>query len=164
MTDSEATDTATIPEGYVRMPEGLGFGDRLQPLYRRVSERDLSLGFVVGPQHVNMMGICHGGALMTLADMAAASSLHLGRGEAAPAPTINLTFDFQSPGRLGRWLHTRADNLDVKRRFGFSSGVVLDGDTIVMRYSGSFYFPSQESGLSASREAIQVLLGDDAPF
>ena len=157
---------AQVPNGYSRMPEGLGFGDRLQPLYRRIDGRDVSFGFVVGPQHVNLMGICHGGALMTLADIAAATSIHLLRETPAPSPTINLSFDFQSAGRAGRWLHTRADHVDPRRHFGFCTGVVLDEDRVVMRYSGTFYNavdrvrgPGDEQA-----KAMRILTGDDAPF
>ncbi len=155
-----------IPEGYERMPEGLGFGDRLQPLYRRIEGRDVSFGFVVGPQHINLMGICHGGALMTLADIAAATSIHLRRERPVPSPTINLSFDFQSPGRAGRWLHTRADHVDPRKHFGFCTGVILDEDRVVLRYSGTFYnagdrVPEPGSELS---KAFGILTGDDAPF
>jgi uncharacterized protein (TIGR00369 family) len=162
----EPTPEVRIPDGYKRMPEGLGFGDRLQPLYRRIDGRDVSFGFVVGPQHVNLMGICHGGALMTLADIAAATSLHLRRDKPAPSPTINLSFDFQSPGRAGRWLHTRADHVDPRRQFGFCTGVILDGDKIVLRYSGTFYHAADRVSASAAEQAkaMSILTGDDAPF
>lgn len=159
-----ATVSAEVPAGYVLMDRGLGFGDHLRPFYRRVSGQDSSLGFVVGPQHVNLMGICHGGALMTLADMAAAVSLHVRCDKPRPAPTINLSFDFMSPGLPGRWLHTRTDHVDMKRRFGFTSGVVLDGETVIMRYSGTFYLPSAESTLGTNPDAMNHLLGDDAPL
>ena len=156
----------TPPMGFERMPEGLGFGDRLQPFYRRVVDGDASFGFFVAPQHLNMMGICHGGALMTLADIAAATSIHLRRERPAPSPTINLSFDFQSPGRAGHWLQTRADHVDLKRHFGFCTGVILDGDTVVLRYSGTFYNAERrvEPGSPEQARAMAALLGDDAPL
>jgi len=158
--------TATIPDGYKPMPEGLGFTDRLQPVYRRIDGRDVSFGFIVATQHLNLMGICHGGALMTLADVAAATSIHLRRDKPAPSPTINLSFDFQSPGREGRWLHTRADHVDLKRRFGFCTGVILDGERVVLRYSGTFYNAEEapQSGSPEQARAMALLMGDDAPL
>jgi uncharacterized protein (TIGR00369 family) len=161
------TDTPrTPPEGFERMPEGLGFGDRLQPFYRRVTGRDVSFGFFVASQHLNMMGICHGGALMTLADIAAATSIHLRRDRPAPSPTINLSFDFQSPGMAGHWLQSRADHVDLKRRFGFCTGVILDGDTVVLRYSGTFYNAERPAAATSPEQAraMAALLGDDAPL
>ena len=152
-----------VPEGFEQLPEGLGFGDRLQPFYRRIQGREVSFGFFVASQHLNLMGICHGGALMTLADIAAATSIHLLRDQPAPSPTINLSFDFMAPGREGRWLETRADHVQVKRRFGFCSGAIYDGDTPVLRYSGAFYFPDHEgidvAGGTAGKMAL--LTGDD---
>ncbi len=157
---------AAVPDGYELMPEGLGFADRLQPFYRRREGRSVSFGFFVATQHLNMMGICHGGALMTLADVAAATSIHLLRDVPAPSPTINLSFDFQSPGRHGHWLHTQADHVDLKRRFGFCSGVILDGEKIVLRYSGTFLngeATAVEDGAERAR-VMSLLTGDDAPL
>ncbi|MEM8941787.1 MAG: PaaI family thioesterase [Pseudomonadota bacterium] len=135
------------PQGYERVPEGIGFGDRLQPLYRLLANGTVSFGFFVANQHLNMMGICHGGALMTLADIAAAGSLYHARNSSSPAPTINLSFDFLNPARRGRWICSRADLVEPKGRFGFCSGVLLDGDQTVLRYSGVYYH-----GKAASEE------------
>lgn len=157
---------AAVPEGYEPMPEGLGFADRLRPFYRRRRGREVSFGLLVDTQHLNMMGICHGGALMTLADVAAATSIHVMRDAPAPSPTINLSFDFQSPGRKGHWLHTQADHVDLKRRFGFCSGVILDGEKIVLRFSGTFLHgeaPTPEEG-QARAKVMSLLMGDDAPL
>jgi uncharacterized protein (TIGR00369 family) len=136
----------TPPPGYEPVPSGLGFSDRLQPYYRRIDGDDVSLGFFVEEQHLNLMGIVHGGALMTLADIAAANSINVQRGELRPSPTINLSFDFQSPGLEGHWLHTRSDTVTVKNRFGYCNGLILDGETVVLRYSGIFYFPEKGFG------------------
>ena len=43
------------------------------------------------------MGICHGGVLMTLADIAAANGVNVARG-AGGQPTINLAVDFYFGG------------------------------------------------------------------
>lgn len=153
-----------VPEGYQRVPSKLGFSDRLQPYYRRVDGDDVSFGFFVDEQHLNLMGICHGGALMTLADVAAAGSLNRLRDKPAAMPTINLSFDFQSPGRSGHWLHTRADTVQLRRRFGFCSGLVLDDEKVVMRYSGVFYLPEHPMGdVALAERAVQALSGDGMP-
>lgn len=161
--DRTTTDDSDmiVPEGFELMPAGLGFGDNLQPFYRKVVDREVSFGFHVAEQHLNLMGICHGGALMTLADIAAATSIHALRDKPAPSPTINMSFDFQSAGKAGHWLQTRADNVQIKRQFGFCSGVILDGEQVVLRYNGTFYF-AQPRGDLGSR-AMSILVGDDAP-
>jgi uncharacterized protein (TIGR00369 family) len=147
-----------IPEGFERMPEGLGFTDILQPLYRRVRDGQVALGMFVQDNHTNMLQICHGGVLMTLADVAAASAVNHAREKVAGAPTINLSFDFIAAARVGDWLQAQADRVTVKRRFGFSSGVVESGERIIMRFSGNFYLPEHD-GFKADLKGIARLHG-----
>ena len=128
------------PDGFVELPEGLGFTDVLRPLYRREGDPP-AIGMFVQEQHVNLINICHGGVIMTLADVAAAWGVNSARGEVAPAPTLNLGFDFISAAREGDWLEASADRVTVKKRVGFSSGVVTSGDKVIARFSGTFYLP-----------------------
>lgn len=129
-----------VPEGFVELPEGLGFTDVLRPVYRREGSPP-TIGMFVQSQHTNLISICHGGVLMTLADVGAAWAINDSRGEPAPAPTLNLSFDFISAAREGDWIEAQADRVTVKRRVGFSSGVITSGDKVIMRFSGTFYLP-----------------------
>ncbi len=140
------TDTSidTIPDGFVRIPEGLGFSDNLQPSYRRVKDDSISIGLLVEQQHGNLLGICHGGVLMTLADVAAANGVHVARGVLAGNPTINLAVDFISAARLGQWIQADVQQVTVKRRFAFSSGVIVNRDGVVARFNGTFYLPDHK--------------------
>lgn len=137
-------EPTTVPEGFEQLPSGLGFNDVLQPVYQRLRDGELSMGMVVLQSHCNMMGICHGGVLMTLADLAAASAIHHQRGELSPCPTINMSVDFISPGELGAWLAVSFEQVTVKRRFGFSSGVITSDADIVARFNGTFYLPGHK--------------------
>jgi uncharacterized protein (TIGR00369 family) len=128
------------PEGFEELPEGLGFTDVLRPLFRREGEHP-TIGMFVREPHVNLIDICHGGVIMTLADVAAAWGVNSARGEALPAPTLNLGFDFISAAKEGDWLEAQADRVTVKKRVGFSSGVVTSGDRVIARFSGTFYLP-----------------------
>ena len=131
----------TIPQGFERLPEGLGFTDSLQPIYRRVVDNEISLGLVVAKQHINTMGLCHGGVLMTLADVTAATGANLAQGVMAGSPTINLNIDFISAARQGQWLQAQAEHVSVKRRFGFCSGGIYNSAGVVARFSATVYFP-----------------------
>ncbi|WP_241505740.1 PaaI family thioesterase [Parahaliea mediterranea] len=135
---------APVPEGFEQVPRGMGFTDNLQPFYRRVSAEGVTFGLYVDKQHANMMGICHGGALMTLADIAAASGVNHARGEMGGNPTINLSLDFISAGKQGDWLEARNSEVTVRRRFGFCSGLIVSERGIVARYSGTFYLPDHD--------------------
>jgi len=127
------------PPGFEKLREGFGFADVLQPLYRRAGDTP-AMGMYVRERHINTLGICHGGVLMTLADIVASLSVWRARGRNAGNPTINLSFDFIAAAREGDWIQAEADRVTVKRNVGFSSGVVTSGDGgIVCRFSGGFY-------------------------
>ena len=130
-----------IPEGFEPLPEGLGFTDTLKPCYRKQEGDSMVFGLRIEKQHGNMMGICHGGVLMTLADIAAASCANMARGIIAGAPTINLSMDFISAARQGQWIEARSEGVTIKRLFGFSRGVIVGSRGVVARYNTTFYFP-----------------------
>ncbi|TXS95916.1 PaaI family thioesterase [Parahaliea maris] len=126
------------------MPTGFGYTDTLQPFYRHVTAEEVAFGLHVCSQHANSMGICHGGVLMTMADIAAASGVNHARGELGGSPTINLSLDFISAGKLGDWLEARISEVTVKRRFGFCNGLISNERGIVARFNGTFYLPDHE--------------------
>ncbi|MEH6588248.1 MAG: PaaI family thioesterase [Halioglobus sp.] len=136
-----------VPDGFKPLPEGLGFTDNLKPCYRRLQAEELSFGLLVAQQHSNSMGICHGGALMTLADIAAASWANMARGIIAGAPTINLSMDFISAAKQGQWIEAQLEGVSLKRLFGFSRGVIVNSKGVVARFNATFYFPDHP-GLS----------------
>lgn len=153
-------DEFTVPDGFFELPEGLGFTDFLRPVYRRNPgpERGLCLAMRVQPQHGNMIGICHNGVLMTLADIAAAQAVNFARDKVAGSPTISLTFDFVSAAREGDWIEAESERVDLKRVFAFASGVIRCGDKIILRYSGNIYTPDHE-GFDGHIENIARLHG-----
>jgi uncharacterized protein (TIGR00369 family) len=153
---SEAT-VEQPAEGFVAIPEGLGFSDCLQPIYRRIEGGSVSIGLVVDSQHSNSMGICHGGALSTLADIAAATGVNVASERRGGTPTINLAMDFISAARMGQWIQADIHLVTVKRRFGFSSGAIVSAEGVVARFNGTFYLPEHKGMVKP--EAI----GDGAP-
>jgi len=138
------TIVEAVPEEFEPFPEGLGFVDSLQPMYHRLRGKEMSLGLVVGEQHRNLMGICHGGVLMTLADITAATGVNVMRGTRAGTPTINLSLDFIAPARMGQWIQADNQQISLKRRFGFCSGVISNSEGIVARFNGTFYLPEHQ--------------------
>lgn len=133
------------PEGFAELPEGLGFTDVLRPIYRSERDNHVAMGMRVQAKHTNMIGICHGGVLMTLSDVAASWGLNQLRQKISGAPTLNLTFDFISAAKEGDWIQAEADRVELKKRFGFSSGVVVNQEgKVICRFSGSFYIPDHD--------------------
>lgn len=154
--------TEAVPEGFVRMPQGLGFTDTLQPSYRRIDGDAVSFGLVVEAQHSNSLGICHGGALMTLADITAASGVNLARGKKSGSPTVNLALDFISSARQGEWIQANVEQVSLKRRFGFCNGAIHNQRGIVARFNGTFYLPDHEGMWKDGRSGDGVLQGSDS--
>jgi uncharacterized protein (TIGR00369 family) len=149
----------TVPAGFEPVPEGLGYTDTLQPFYRRVQGGAVSFGLLVQHRHANSLGICHGGVLMTLADIAAASGANIARGKISGAPTINLSLDFISAAKQGQWLQADVERAEVKRRFGFCSGIIASADSLVARFNGTFYFPDHEGMWKGRPPPAGPLLG-----
>jgi len=154
MSDAKVEQPA---QGFVAIPEGLGFSDCLQPLYRRIEGESVSIGLVVDRQHSNSLGICHGGALSTLADIAAATGVNVASERQGGTPTINLAMDFISSARMGQWIQADIHLVTVKRRFGFSSGAIISTDGVVARFNGTFYLPEHKGMVKAES------IGDGAP-
>ena len=150
-----------VPPGFEQLPSGLGYTDSLQPCYRKVVGDSASFGMVVREQHCNSMGRCHGGVLMTLADITAASGVNLARGKLAGSPTLNLAVDFISGGRLGQWIQADVQQVSIKRRFGFCNGLVFNAQGVVARFNGTFYLPDHDGMWEEGKEHRSVLT--DAP-
>lgn len=154
MTDK---DGEAVPDGFERLPEGFGFNDAIQPVFRRVGMETAAFGLFVEAHHVNSMGICHGGVLMVLADMTAASGVNLARGQLTGSPTINLSIDFIEAARVGEWIEARSEEVSVKRRFGFCSGAIYGNGRRVARFNGTFYIPDHEGMWKNGRTPASVL-------
>ncbi|MDZ7781842.1 MAG: PaaI family thioesterase [Halioglobus sp.] len=154
MTDQ---DREAVPGGFERLPEGFGFNDALQPVFRRVSGETAAFGIVVEAQHVNSMGICHGGVLMVLADMTAASGVNLARGQLVGSPTINLSIDFIAAGRVGQWIEARSEEVSVRRRFAFCSGAIYSSRGRLARFNGTFYLPDHDGMWKNGKTPASVL-------
>jgi uncharacterized protein (TIGR00369 family) len=147
----------TVPAGFECLPRGLGYTDSLQPVYRRIEGEGASFGLVVEAQHGNTMGICHGGVLMTLADITAATGANLARGVTAGSPTVHLSMDYISSARIGQWIQANVEQVSVKRRFGFCTGGIYNSAGVVARFSGTFYFPDHAGMWKAGRPGDGVL-------
>jgi uncharacterized protein (TIGR00369 family) len=154
--DSKAP-AETVPDGFERLPVGLGYTDSLQPVYRRIEGEGASFGLLVEAQHSNTMGICHGGVLMTLADITAATGANLARGVTAGSPTVHLSIDYISSARMGQWVQANVENVSAKRRFGFCSGGIYNSAGVVARFSGTFYFPDHDGMWKDGRRGDGVL-------
>ncbi len=144
----QISNAEDIPTGFKLLPAGYGFTDVLFPLYRRVSDSGVEFGIFVSSQHLNSMQICHGGVLMMLADITAASGVNFSVGKKSGSPTINLSLDFVAPARVDTWIESRAELVSIRKRFGFCSGTIVSEDNLIARFNGTFYLPHDSDSSS----------------
>jgi acyl-coenzyme A thioesterase PaaI-like protein len=97
------TESQQIPEGFRQMNWTRGFGRQIGPLYEKVdTDGSYVRAFLVQEHHTNGMGNCHGGMLMSFADVAwghAVSVYHKHHWV-----TVRLMTDFVSAAKLGDWV------------------------------------------------------------
>ena len=105
----------SVPEGFQPFPKDQGFTDHIGPLYWRIDDGVGVMGFVVSDIHMNPAGICHGGVMMTLMDMAVGMNVQLAAENEIFSPTIQMSFDFLKPAYKDEWLFSEINFRHVKR-------------------------------------------------
>lgn len=148
-----------IPEGFQEIPSIPGFAQSLQPLYTRLGDDGLSLGFVAGDQHLNALGLVHGGALMTIADMLCARCIWLKMEESRPLVTVSLDYNFVRAVKLGCWVEVNCLDIALKKTAAFITGEILSEQKTAVTFSGVFMLPDNPK-LKVVDEFTQRVLAD----
>jgi uncharacterized protein (TIGR00369 family) len=95
--------------------------------------------FRVEERHLNQNGVCHGGAMMTFADIALGRS---GRTRVRPdqdfAVTISLNVDFVAAAKPGEWVVANVDILRRTKRLIFTQATMMAGENVVASARGIF--------------------------
>lgn len=145
MTVATPEDTPDVPDGFrpINMRPN-PFLDPLGPLYGRRDGNGITIGIRVQARHCNPGGFCHGGMLMTLADMLLIYNSNTQSGITQFMLTVNLTGDFVGPAPMNCWLEGRAEMLRASKNMVFTNGVFTADGNVVLRVNGIFK-PSGES-------------------
>lgn len=114
------------------------FTDHVGPLFVRGGEGNRQIGFRVEPHMCNPAGICHGGMLMTVMDVALAFGLHNVMGVHSFTPSVSFNFDFLAPGQLGDFLICESEVTRHTKNTGFVTGRLVGSDGPVITGSGIF--------------------------
>ena len=113
--DLTEAQSAAIPPGYAQLNWTRGFGRQIGPLYECADgPGEATLGFRVEEHHTNGLGNCHGGMLMSFADMAWGRIISLQKSYSWV--TVRLMTDFLSHHPRHRNAHPR--RLSVGRAAG----------------------------------------------
>ena len=127
------------PEGFVVMPRLSPFNEMVGPLYeRRRAGEELSIGLRIEKKHTNSLGICHGGVLATLADVALGYAMHSKLETKASYVTAHLAVDYAGAARIGDWVESHVEVQRVGARLAFANCYLLAGERQIVRASAIF--------------------------
>ncbi len=139
--DTLSSVESPVPDGFRRAPMGGPFVRHNGPLYARLVDGRLELGFRVEERHTNPLKICHGGMLATLADMLLPMVALYGPQDGAERrflPTISLQVDYLAPAPLGAWVQGGGEVLRRTRNMIFAQGLITADGQPALRVSGIF--------------------------
>ncbi len=148
MSHPQILDTpAPIPAGMKQLNLLAGFMETNGPLWGRLHEEDglPVMGFRVELRHCNPMQICHGGMLMTFADMLLGFTCGVAAGGRKFMPTVNLTGDYVGPAPLGSWVEGHGRLIRQTRNLSFAEAMITADGAPCLRTSGIMKIPSQET-------------------
>ena len=119
----------------------------------RGTRDEFVLGFRVQQNMCNPAGGLHGGMMMTAADLVGTMGAGTLAGLRKFLPTVNMTFDFVAPARLGDWVEGRAEVVRQTRTLLFSNIYLTVGEEKILRASCIAKIPSGD-GLSFGKARL----------
>lgn len=137
MTDrDDQTEPRPAPEGFVLQTHRRSFAWHSGPFYFRKEGPEPGVGFFSEPRHANAADAVHGGALLTLADMALfdATFRKFGRFRAV---TLALNSEFLAPAPIGAFIEAKAEVIGGGKTIVILRGLVTTGGAALMSFSGS---------------------------
>lgn len=139
------------PSGFHRVDfdrdrPGPSFNSHIGNLYVKRGEKgtrdEFVLGFRVHGHMCNPAGGLHGGMMMTVADLVGAMGGGTLAGLRKFLPTVNMTFDFVAPAKVGDWVEGRAELVRATRSLLFTNIYLTVGEEKILRASSICKIPS----------------------
>jgi uncharacterized protein (TIGR00369 family) len=109
------------------------------------NEEAVRHGMRVVEKHCNKRQVCHGGMLASFLDVALARCGSIGLGVTGSMPTISMSIDYLQPARVGDWIESRVAILHRSHRSAFVQGVLVRDQAPLLRGSGVFRLPKNET-------------------
>lgn len=124
-----------------------GFNAHIGPIrFARAGEAEWRAALVIEARHINVGGVCHGGVLMTLADVAMGAATFEAAG-GHPCATISFDCHFVAAAKLDQRLIAESRQTRRVRELSFMDCTLWAGGRQVMRASGIWkYLASREPG------------------
>jgi uncharacterized protein (TIGR00369 family) len=139
------------PAGFLKIDFAHGrpeptFNSHIGNLYVKRGDKGTRDEFVMGfrvHQHMcNPAGGLHGGMMMTVADLVGAMGGGTLAGLRKFLPTVNMTFDFVAPAKVGDWVEGRAELVRATRSLLFTNIYLTVGEDKILRASSICKIPS----------------------
>ena len=127
-----------IPEGFHRIERLSPFNALVGPLYERRDGETVSIGLAIEARHTNSRGICHGGVLATLADLALGYAMLAKSGDKGSFVTAHLAVDYAGAAKAGDWVESRAQIQRVGSRLAFANCYLVVDEKPIVRASAIF--------------------------
>jgi uncharacterized protein (TIGR00369 family) len=132
-----------IPEGWHKLERLSPFNALVGPLYERRDGEAVSIGLAIEAKHTNSRGICHGGVLATLADLALGYAMLAKSGEIAGQRqgsfvTAHLAVDYAGAARAGDWIESKVEIQRVGARLAFANCYLVVDEKPIVRASAIF--------------------------
>jgi uncharacterized protein (TIGR00369 family) len=137
---------SAAPAGFKPLPAASPFNALVGPLHEMRAADTISLGLRVDEKHSNSRGICHGGVLATLADLALGYALAVKIGSRKGFVTAHLDLDYAGAAQIGDWIHSEVEVQRVGSRLAFATGYLCVGASRIVRMSGIFALPGRAPG------------------
>ena len=127
-----------IPEHFSKIERLSPFNALVGPLYERRNADGVSIGLVIEEKHTNSRGICHGGVLATLADLALGYAMLAKSGDNGSFLTAHLAVDYAGSARTGDWIESQVEIQRVGARLAFANCYLIANDKPIVRASAIF--------------------------
>ncbi|MGE5639622.1 MAG: PaaI family thioesterase [Clostridia bacterium] len=128
------------PKGFKALSGLSPFNALVGPLFsRRRRGQELSIGLRIERKHLNSRGICHGGVLATLADLALGYAMHAKVKGGAAFVTAHLAVDYAGAAQAGDWIESRVEIQRIGARLAFANCYLVSGEgRAIVRASAIF--------------------------
>ncbi len=127
-----------IPEGFRQIARLSPFNALVGPIYERRDGDAVSIGLAIEAKHTNSRGVCHGGVLATLADLALGYAMLARSGDQGSFVTAHLAVDYAGAARLGEWIESKVEIQHVGTRLAFANCYLVAGAKPIVRASAIF--------------------------
>lgn len=128
----------TIPDGFAPHFRKSPLTIPWEPIYSKVTDKNVILGLRIAEPHTNSRGMAHGGLITALADNAMGLSCGQVLGGGTRLVTVNLSADFLGPAKIGQWLQIETDVIKTGNRLCFAQALITADGVPCARTNGTF--------------------------